>query len=484
MNNVVVSFCVLAGAIHLLAAGVDASHSLRFYGTGSNDIDRIKIPLTDPNRPVNVGGDFTIEFWMRTTSGNNGTVTAAAHGNGWITGNVIVDRDIFGDGDHGDFGIAIGQSGSPASARKVAFGCDRGGTGRTIVGSRNVADGQWHHVAVTRHGSSGLMQIFVDGQLDATGTGPSGDVSYREGRATSWPESDPFLVLGAEKHDAGSAYPSFHGYLDELRISRVVRYTHDFIPPSNPFEPDEHTVGLYHFDEGSGTVAHDSSEATGGPSHGELRVGGSPAGPAWSTETPFHPAPPAFAFARQGVPLILKGEARTPNGVVPLVSTNWFTAPHNQLVMVVDWEASRVTLEEWNGALTHPVDRKPLVAGTQAVVFASRRVAMVFNARTNGVTVAADLETGEAGDADWDNDGHLDHVAGLALLGTLTVKPSGIISNRLSGATATGAVTRVQADLIGVLHDPVAASHGTPRILWRGQLRSRPDGAFLVDASP
>ena len=28
----------------------------------------------------------------------------------------------------------------------------------------------------------------------------------------------PYLVLGAEKHDAGPSYPSFFGFLDELRI--------------------------------------------------------------------------------------------------------------------------------------------------------------------------------------------------------------------------------------------------------------------------
>ena len=38
-------------------------------------------------------------------------------------------------------------------------------------------------------------------------------------------QNDPYLVLGAEKHDAGSDYPSFHGWLDELRVSNVVRYS-------------------------------------------------------------------------------------------------------------------------------------------------------------------------------------------------------------------------------------------------------------------
>jgi hypothetical protein len=99
--------------------------------------------------------------------------------------------------------------------------------------------------------------------------------------------SDPFLVLGAEKHDAGAAYPSFSGYLDELRISRVVRYEASFAPPDSPFVTDADTLALYHFDEGEGLSALDTSAAPGGPSHGELRVGGSPEGPIWSTNTPW-----------------------------------------------------------------------------------------------------------------------------------------------------------------------------------------------------
>ena len=53
--------------------------SLRFFGTGSGDIDRVKIQLDAPARPVDVGGDFTLEFWMKTASGNgSGRVRRAA----------------------------------------------------------------------------------------------------------------------------------------------------------------------------------------------------------------------------------------------------------------------------------------------------------------------------------------------------------------------------------------------------------------------
>ena len=42
--------------------------------------------------------------------------------------------------------------------------------------------------------------------------------------------------------------PGADGTFDELRISDVVRYDADFTPPTQPFEPDEHTKALFHFD--------------------------------------------------------------------------------------------------------------------------------------------------------------------------------------------------------------------------------------------
>src|SRR3712207_7051147 len=36
---------------------------------------------------------------------------------------------------------------------------------------RSINDGRWHHVAATRSQASGKLQVFVDGKLEATGTG-------------------------------------------------------------------------------------------------------------------------------------------------------------------------------------------------------------------------------------------------------------------------------------------------------------------------
>lgn len=290
----ILSLCLalpVAGLALPPSGAAQSGTSLRFYGNGVNDIDRVKIPLGNPSRPVNVGGDFTLEFWLKADSNNQGQVACGTN-DGWITGNTLVDRDIFGALEHGDYGLSLHRSGS---TRRIAFGVRNGNGGNTLCGNINVADGAWHHVAVTRNSSTGQLRIFVDGQLDAQGTGPTGDISYLAGRSTSYP-NDPFLVFGAEKHDVGTQYPSFNGWLDDVRLSNVIRYTGNFTRPSAPLTADANTVALYALDGGpgnctSGSLIIDSSGASGGPSNGECRFGGSPAGPVWSTDTPFSGTP-------------------------------------------------------------------------------------------------------------------------------------------------------------------------------------------------
>ncbi len=287
MKRIFLKTCFLSLFV-ILSSTAAGQYSLRFYGNGVNapGLDRVKISIDNPHKAADVKGNFTIEFWIKCSfADNNGTVTAASNGDGWITGNIIYDRDIYGSGDYGDYGISLGScSGCPSNTRVIAFGIDRQGNGATIIGATNVADGAWHHVAVTRRSNNGQLRIFIDGVLDAQGTGPVGDVSYRNNRPTSYPASDPFIVIGAEKHDAGAAYPSYNGFLDELRISKSIRYNGNFTVPSAPFTSDSKTAALYHFDEGSGTSVLD---AAAGASHGTLHYGGSPAGPQWVADQPF-----------------------------------------------------------------------------------------------------------------------------------------------------------------------------------------------------
>ena len=252
------------------------ARALRFFGTGSGQVDRVKIPL---NSKANIGaGDFTVEVWLRGALGDNGAGNSCGTGEAaWINGNIFIDRDVFGGGDHGDYGLSL-------YAGRVAFGASSASNGATICGSRNVLDGAWHHIAVTRQASSGRLQLYVDGQLDAQAASSpaTGNISYRVGRGTSYPDSDPYLVLAAEKHDAGGSFPSFSGSLDELRLSTIIRYNGNFTRPGGAFSPDGSTAALYHFNEGAGTSLGDAV----GTSPGQINVGGPSNGPHW-TAGPF-----------------------------------------------------------------------------------------------------------------------------------------------------------------------------------------------------
>ena len=268
-----------AVALLLAADPSRAASSLRFHGNGSGDIDRVKVSIDDPadsnpGPPADVGAeDFTIEFWMRGAAADNASAPVSCGANvEWRHGNVVVDRDRLGLDRK--FGVSIAGS-------KVVFGVSGDATGDlTICGARPVLDSRWHHVAVERERATGRMWIYVDGLPDAQGDGPGGDVSYPDDAAPA-SAGDPFLVFGAEKHDEGAAFPSYDGDLDEIRVSKVLRYSGPFTRPSSPFTTDASTVALYHLDEDRNDAVLDSSGAPGGPSHGQRSYGGSPAGPEW-----------------------------------------------------------------------------------------------------------------------------------------------------------------------------------------------------------
>lgn len=276
------------------AAHAQGSSSLRFYGTGPSQVDRVKIPLgaisggqLTSSRPVNLGGDFTLEFWMRASAADN--LAPACDGSGWYYGNIIIDRDVDGAGDYGDYGLAICN-------QRLVFGVSAASDDRLLVSSTAVTDGQWHHIAATRD-DGGSLALFVDGQPAGSRSGPNGRIDYRTNRPTSQPNSDPFLVLGAEKHDyPGSRY--YNGWLDDLRLSNTVRYSGAFARPTAPHSADASTVALYRFDEGAGTSIGDSSGATGGPSSGELKPRTGGVGQHWSSDTPFGGAPAPTATAQ------------------------------------------------------------------------------------------------------------------------------------------------------------------------------------------
>lgn len=92
----------------------------------------------------------------------------------------------------------------------------------------------WYHLAYTYNKSPNNGQLFWNG-------------TRKINSSNSLSEStNPLILRSAEA-------------IDEVRISSIIRYTGSFAPPTAPFECDEHTLALWHFDEISGkTTFHDA----------------------------------------------------------------------------------------------------------------------------------------------------------------------------------------------------------------------------------
>ncbi len=104
--------------------------------------------------PASVTRDFTVAYWVK---------TSAVGGIGqWYVGKSMVDADVPGIAN--DWGISV-------VGNHAAFGIGNGGAGTTIESSSNINDGAWHHIAATRVNATGAMSLYVDGTLQATGTG-------------------------------------------------------------------------------------------------------------------------------------------------------------------------------------------------------------------------------------------------------------------------------------------------------------------------
>jgi len=107
---------------------------------------------------------------------------------------------------------------------------------------------KWTHVAATWDGT--VIRTFVNGKFAMAfdkddGNGNKGVLNFEGGPSAG------LSTLKIGRRGRGSTDHSiFNGLIDEVRISKVVRYTEaGFDAPTKAFAPDADTVALYHFDE-------------------------------------------------------------------------------------------------------------------------------------------------------------------------------------------------------------------------------------------
>ncbi len=131
-----------------------------------------------------ISGDFSIVFWVKSTQ-------TAGTGK-WWQGDGLVDGDVSAVAN--DFGTSL-------LGGKFAFGV--GNPDTTIVSTSSINDGVWHECVATRVRSSGTMSLYVDGNLQVTGTGNTNSLT-----------ASASLRFGQILSGGGF----FNGSLDEIKI--------------------------------------------------------------------------------------------------------------------------------------------------------------------------------------------------------------------------------------------------------------------------
>ena len=168
--------------------------SMKFNGTS----DYLSLPAAAGAYDFGTG-DFTVEFWMNATAA--GTYVA-----------VVGTQSIAGNTTAGMWRVSNRLN----SVNGIYFNYTTGSAYTDLTFSTtNYNDGTWHHVAACR--ASGTLRLFVDGNSVGTPTAVAQ-------RLTSGQK----LYVGFQAQD--SQY--YTGYIDDLRITKIARYTANFIPPT------------------------------------------------------------------------------------------------------------------------------------------------------------------------------------------------------------------------------------------------------------
>src|SRR5262249_34072865 len=103
----------------------------------------------------------------------------------------------------------LGGTRSPSGVDRLSFFV--GGTETSINGNQEISTGQWMHLAVTRDGVSGAVNLYINGAFDTNGVG-----------STAVLNANPNIHIGGNTLDGHY----FNGLIDDVRFySRVLNQT-------------------------------------------------------------------------------------------------------------------------------------------------------------------------------------------------------------------------------------------------------------------
>ena len=202
----------------LTITNTDTVHVAQKIGVGMAAFDGTGDYLTVPDGPeFDYTGPFTLEWWF-------------------FSRDVSVENTMY-----------LKRAAETASNIRIGVGTNSGklqllisstGSSWDIVIDQNISsisNDTWYHLALTWDGAT--YTLWLDGTAVKT-------VSS----STASEITTAAITLGA-RQDGGEA---MNGYMDEIRISRVCRYTSTFTPSTTAFKDDKDTVLLLHMDGGGG----------------------------------------------------------------------------------------------------------------------------------------------------------------------------------------------------------------------------------------
>lgn len=201
------------GVNHLETFGTaQINSSIKKYAAGSIYFDGTGDYLTMQNNPRFSFGtnSFTIEAWVyiaaNSTPDNGGNRTAAILGCFPTTGTISNSYGLF----------ILGSTTTTGTG--VMFQSYQSGTAYAISATTTVTQSTWHHIAVSRSGTT--TRIFLNGIQ--VGSGTLGNQTVNSGYS---------MTVGR------IAYTGYlnelNGYVDDLRITNESRYIANFTPPVN-----------------------------------------------------------------------------------------------------------------------------------------------------------------------------------------------------------------------------------------------------------
>ena len=214
--------------------GPEASEPILTCSDLTLSFDGIDDAATVPDdAALDVSKDFTVEAWIKPSA----TVTSDA------------EMDVV---SHHDAATSDGWVLRLKSGRVeiVVYGSDPLGARSYSAGNGGAAyvvPGKWSHIAGTLQGDT--LRVYYDGVLRDSQT-----LGFLFRRDTY---TGGGLRLG--RAAASTRFP-YQGGLDDVRISKIARYTDGTAPkPTAALPIDESVIGVWRFDEPSGNVLLDAA---------------------------------------------------------------------------------------------------------------------------------------------------------------------------------------------------------------------------------